>query len=174
VLWSPLNVGADAEADCGTYFAWGEVDTTKVEFTMDNCETYQKAYAREMQGNIDHDPARHYWRHTWRQPTKDEFAELVEKCTWTKDTLEGRMGYTIEGPNGKSIFLPACGQKFVELAAPDSLTDTGYYWSGSHTRGRLGKENAFALIFGTADSVLIQEVPRYTGFCIRPVSDRLK
>ena len=174
VLWSPFNVGADVEADCGTYFAWGEVDTTKVEFTMDNCETYQKAYAREMQGNVDHDPARHYWRHTWRQPTKDEFAELVEKCTWTKDTVEGRMGYTIEGPNGKSIFLPACGQKFVELAAPDSLTETGYYWSGSHTRGRLGKENAFALIFGVADSVLIQEVPRYTGFCIRPVSDRLE
>ncbi len=174
VLWSPFNVGAESEGDCGQYFAWGEIDTTKVEFTMENCETYQKAYAREMQGNIDHDAARFYWRHTWRQPTKEEFAELVEKCKWTKDTVENRNGYTIEGPNGKTIFLPAGGRKFVDFEAPDSCTEEGYYWSGSHTRGRLGKENAFAMTFGVADTVAIEEVPRYIGFCIRPVSDKLE
>ena len=174
VLWSPFNVGAETEADCGQYFAWGEVDTTKVEFTMENCETFQKAYAREMQGNVDHDPARHYWRHTWRQPTKEEFAELVEKCKWSKDTVDNRMGYTIEGPNGKTIFLPAGGRKFVEFAAPDSCTEEGYYWTGSHTRGRMGKEDAFALTFGITDSIVVEEAPRYFGFSVRPVSDRLE
>ena len=85
VLWSPFNVGAESEGDCGQYFAWGEVDTTKVEFTMENSITYQKLYAREMQGNIDHDAARFYWRQTWRQPTKEEFAELVSgaRILWT-------------------------------------------------------------------------------------------
>lgn len=174
VLWSPFNVGAESESDCGQYFAWGEVDTTKVEFTMENSITYQKLYAREMQGNIDHDAARFYWRQTWRQPTKEEFAELVEKCKWSKDTVDNRMGYTVEGPNGKTIFLPACGRKFVDFAAPDSCCDEGYYWSGSHTRGRLGKESAFAMTFGVADTVVIEEVPRYIGFCIRPVSDKLE
>lgn len=174
VLWSPFNVGAETEADYGQYFAWGEVDTTKVEFTMENCETFQKAYAREMQGNVDHDPARHYWRHTWRQPTKEEFAELVEKCKWSKDTVDNRMGYTIEGPNGKTIFLPAGGRKFVEFAAPDSCTEEGYYWTGSHTRGRMGKEDAFALTFGITDSIVVEEAPRYFGFSVRPVSDRLE
>lgn len=174
VLWSPFNVGAESEGDCGQYFAWGEVDTTKVEFTMENSITYQKLYAREMQGNIDHDAARFYWRQTWRQPTKEEFAELVEKCKWSKDTVDNRMGYTVEGPNGKTIFLPACGRKFVDFAAPDSCCDEGYYWSGSHTRGRLGKESAFAMTFGVADTVVIEEVPRYIGFCIRPVSDKLE
>ncbi len=174
VFWSPMNVGAETESDCGIYFAWGDVDTTKTEFTIENCQTYQKAYAREMQGNVDYDAAHNLWRYTWRMPTKEEFAELVEKCKWTKDTIDNRMGYTIEGPNGKTIFLPAGGQKFVDFEAPDSLTQEGYYWSGSHTRGRMGKENAFAMIFGVADSVEIKEVPRYTGFCLRPVSTKFE
>lgn len=172
VFWSPMNVGAETESDCGMYFAWGEIDTAKVEFTVENATTFQKSYAREMQGNIDHDAARHYWRHTWRMPTQEEFAELIEKCEWRKDTVDNRMGYTIEGPNGKTIFLPACGQMFVELPAPDSTAQEGYYWSGSHKRGRAEKEKAFALVFGVADSATVEELPRYTGFCIRPVSNK--
>jgi hypothetical protein len=38
----------------------------------------------------------------------------------------------------------------------------------------MGKENAFAMTFGVADTVAIEEVPRYIGFCIRPVSDKLE
>jgi hypothetical protein len=174
VLWSPLNLGADAESDCGYYFAWGEVDTTKVEFTMENSTTYQKLYAREIIAKVDYDAARYYWRHTWRLPTQEELTELVEKCEWTKDTVDNRMGYTVKGPNGKTIFLPACGKKFSEFEAPDSCSQDGYYWSGSHTRGKVGKETAFALTFGVADSATVEEAPRYTGFCIRPVSDRLE
>ncbi len=172
VFWSPMNVGAETAAECGKYFAWGEVDTAKVEFTVENATTFNKSYAREMQGNIDHDAARYLWRHTWRMPTKEEVAELIEKCVWHKDTVDNRMGYTIEGPNGKTIFLPACGQMFVELEAPDSCTQEGFYWTGSHTKGRAEKEKAFALVFGVADSATVEELPRYTGFCIRPVSNK--
>ena len=45
---------------------------------------------------------------TERLPTKEEFEELLEKCTWKWTTLEGRIGYKVIGKNGNSIFLPAC------------------------------------------------------------------
>lgn len=172
VFWSPLNICADSLSDKGNYVAWGEVDTAKTEFAAANCETFQKSYAREMQGNIDHDVARNLWKHTWRLPTKEEFAELIEKCEWTKDTVDLIAGYTVKGPNGKTIFLPCAGFKSAETEAPDSCSGQGYYWSGSHTRGRAEKAKAFCLTIGVADSATVVELERYNGLCIRPVSNK--
>lgn len=45
----------------------------------------------------------------WRMPTEDEIKELVDKCTWTWTTQDGKNGYKVIGPNGNSIFLPAGG-----------------------------------------------------------------
>ena len=62
-----------------------------------------------------------------RLPTKDEFEELLEKCTWKWTTLEGQIGYKVIGKNGNSIFLPACSSKadnFIENAL-------GNYWSST-------------------------------------------
>ena len=125
-----------------------------------------------MQGNIDHDVARNLWKHTWRLPTKEEFAELIEKCEWTKDTIDLIAGYTVKGPNGKTIFLPCAGFKSAETEAPDSCSGQGYYWSGSHTRGRAEKAKAFCLTIGVADSATVVELERYNGLCIRPVSNK--
>ena len=62
-----------------------------------------------------------------RLPTKEEFEELLEKCTWKWTTLEGQIGYKVIGKNGNSIFLPACSSKadnFIEKAL-------GNYWSST-------------------------------------------
>ena len=57
----------------------------------------------------EYDEARQKWGGSWRMPTKEEFNELLSKCTWTWMTYKGINGYKVTGPNGDSIFLPAVG-----------------------------------------------------------------
>lgn len=171
VVWSPLNMNAECPEELGKYVAWGETDTAKVEFLPENCTTFNKSYAREMQGNIDHDVARNLWRHTWRLPTTAEVEELLTLCRWTNDTINGQIGYTVEGPSGKTIFLPAGGFKSVAAEAPDSCSGLGYYWTGTHTKGRAEKQKAFAWNFNTNDTLkAVVEIERFHGMLVRPVA----
>lgn len=62
-------------------------------------------------------------------PSTADWHELVGKCVWNWDAQRG--GYTVVGPNGKSIFLPAKGS-----IAPGSEKNihegaSGHYWSGN-------------------------------------------
>lgn len=78
----------------------------------------------------------------WRMPTGDEFRELRDKCTWTSETLNGRNGYRVTGPNGNSIFLPCTGGNYqpesmtdLNIVAPVGTDDKreGNYWFGAPT-----------------------------------------
>lgn len=40
------------------------------------------------------------------------FQELIDKCTWTWTTLNGKKGYNVKGQNGNTIFFPAAGFKY--------------------------------------------------------------
>jgi len=64
-------------------------------------------------------------------PTKAQFDELVEKCTWTWT----RKGYKVTGENGNSIFLPASG--FRDCKGDWMRENQGNYWTSSI--GELGK-----------------------------------
>lgn len=55
---------------------------------------------------IENDRANHEWGENWRLPTKEEFNELFEKCTWVWLKLDDKEGYYVTGPNGNSIFFP--------------------------------------------------------------------
>ncbi|UKI24517.1 MAG: hypothetical protein L6U61_09275 [Bacteroidales bacterium] len=48
------------------------------------------------------------------------------KCTWTAE----QYGYTVTGPNGNSIFLPACGMQGYK-GAPRGNVQPGYYMTGN-------------------------------------------
>ena len=45
----------------------------------------------------------------WHVPSKTEMSELINKCTHTWTTFNGKNGMRFTGPNGNSIFLPATG-----------------------------------------------------------------
>lgn len=55
------------------------------------------------------------WKGFWRTPTKEEFEELISKCTWEKINppfpkhldVNYESGYIVTGPSGKSIFISA-------------------------------------------------------------------
>lgn len=63
----------------------------------------------------------------WRLPTRAELLELCEECTWTWYVSGGVPGYTVIGPNGNSIFLPASGWK--KDGKIRNVGTHGFYWS---------------------------------------------
>ena len=124
LLWAKCNIGAATESDAGGYFAWGET-APKTEFGYGKYKfgsTFTKYNwsdnLRELQPEDDAATViLGPWCHT---PTKAEWEELIEKCTWeaTKVTMPGTTEpvvayWKVTGPNGNHIILPS----------------TGYYWN---------------------------------------------
>ena len=70
------------------------------------------------------DPATANWGANWSMPTNAQLKELMEKCTWE---FTGS-GYTVTGPNGNSIFLPAAGYRYEGKWYGNG--NAGYYASG--------------------------------------------
>ena len=116
---------------------WGET-TTKSNYSNSNPPTYGLAYSQlQSQGYIDsegnltaqHDAATANWGSDWRMPTTKELKELINNCTWTWTTQNGVNGYTVTGPNGNRIFLPAAGYRID--SSLDRAGSYGDYWSSS-------------------------------------------
>ncbi len=83
------------------------------------------------------------WGGNWRMPTKAELDQLRTSCTWTWNST--KQGYTVTGPNGNSIFLPAAGGRGgSDLNKAGSL---GVYWSSS--LGTSYSRSAYCLYFGS-------------------------
>ena len=125
LLWAKCNIGAATENETGGYFSWGET-APKTEFGYGkykfwNGSTFTKYNWSDnlMELQPEDDAATVIlgpWCHT---PTKAEWEELIEKCTWeaTKVTMPGTTEpvvayWKVTGPNGNHIILPS----------------TGYYW----------------------------------------------
>ena len=58
-------------------------------------------------------------------PTKKQLEELKNRCQWS---WNGN-GYTITGPNGESIVLPAAGFRYPYGGNVDYVGKIGNYWS---------------------------------------------
>lgn len=106
VSWAPCNIGATNSSDCGEFYAWGET-ASKGTFIEENCLTCNKTLDElRTAGIIDaddnltpaYDAATANWGGNWRMPTKAEVQELMEKCTWTLETVDGVTGYRVSLP----------------------------------------------------------------------------
>ena len=125
LLWAKCNIGAATESETGGYFSWGETapktDFGYSKYKFWNGSTFTKYNWSDnlMELQPEDDAALVNlgpWCHI---PTKAEWEELIEKCTWeaTKMTMptatEPIVAYwKVTGPNGNHIILPS----------------TGYYW----------------------------------------------
>lgn len=123
--WATCNIGAYFPADYGDHFVWGEI-RPKLEYTKENSQTYGKTLGN-IAANSNYDVATAIWGEDWKIPSKEQFEELVSKCTWTWVTIDNRNGYKIIGPNGKSIFMPAAGYRYQRRILNNG--DAGFYWS---------------------------------------------
>lgn len=183
-LWADRNVGAEGPDDYGDYFAWGET-APKSDYSW---ETYKwcKGSARSQTKYCSNtyywasnytqfpdkrtilveedDAAITNWGGEWIMPRKEDFAELINKCTWiwmiTKNDVEG---YKVIGPNGNSIFLPAVGH--LDNGTVD-VGSSGYYWSVSLDKDF--ESSAHGLCFGLRYYHCCG-VSRYNGCTVRAV-----
>ena len=169
VCWAGWNVGASFPEDYGDYYAWGET-TTKSNYTGSSYQYYYGDTCIDIGRNISgtqYDVARAQWGGSWRMPTKAEFQELKDRCTWSWTAYEGVPGYKVTGPNGNSIFLPAAGYRYgTEINLSRS---GGFYWSG--TLGEGYSYGAYYLRFGSSYNYVNNNGREY-GRTVRPVCDK--
>lgn len=157
--WATCNVGANKPEDDGNYYAWGET-RTKSSYTENNY-TYS-SNPTTLPSSAD--AATVNWGVGWRMPTKDEFKELKDKCTWK---WVSDVGYKIIGPNDNSIFLPAASYLdyiYTDLQDAPPKGFDGFYWSSSlYSDGR-----AWFLYF-YSDNYDMRNECSFVGLSVRPV-----
>jgi len=132
--WANMNVGATTPEGYGGYFAWGETEDKATyswgtyQYSKDGTKNDLVHIGVEIVGT-KYDAAYMKWGGNWRMPTKEQIMELLEKCSKEWATLNGIGGVLLKGPNGKTIFLPAAGEKKESLSGQGT---SGDYWSGSN------------------------------------------
>ena len=171
VLWADRNVGASSPGDYGGYYAWGET-STKSDYSWDTYSHCDGNWdnCHNIGSNISgsrYDVARQAWGGGWKIPTKAQWEELIDRCTWTWTTEGGHSGYKVTGPNGNSIFLPAAGYRGGTSSGGVGIG--GGYWSS--TLGEGLTYGAWILVFNSGIHSMNGRYRDY-GHTVRPVTEK--
>jgi hypothetical protein len=167
VKWASWNVGAGAPEEYGNHYAWGELEP-KTDYSASTYKFYNSCYTKY--GSIDNkyeldetdDVARQKWGEDWRMPTINELKELYEKCSFTRETINGVPVTKVTGPNGNYIYMPGPGNFTGQtLYFKDNV---GSYWSRDLETDSYAKD----LDFFTGYRSLNGDT-RYHGQSVRPV-----
>ena len=196
-LWATTNIGATHPYQSGLFFAWGDTEghgrdvSDGYLFNWENYkwgevigeDTYFTKYctdsSRGKDGftdgkyelDLEDDAAYVNWGPQWRMPSKEQFDELRNNCTWTRMYLGDVYGYDVEGPNGRSIFLPDTGWRI-----DDMLLDGGAFWTRTSNPESTGVGGAYYLGWDAYEwehFAWYEYGGRLDGQCIRPVVNRL-
>lgn len=178
VMWAQVNLGASMIGEYGDYYAWGETETKDYFWynTYKYCEgrqnTYTKYCINPSEGKVDslttlelEDDAAHVqWGGNWRIPTREEWIELRNTCTWTYTRENGIKGWKATAPNGNCIFFPLGGG--CTFNENETINHVGYYRSSS--LGEKYSGSTYIVIMRT-DEVTWSNGSRQGGLSIRPV-----
>lgn len=181
VKWADMNVGANIPEDFGEYFAWGETEPKEQynwsTYKWSNGSSYAltKYCTMSGYGDVDskvildsEDDAAHFnWGGAWRMPTKDELEELRNKCEWNWTARNGVNGFSVTGPNGNSIFIPATGYQRED--GLHSVGTDGFYWANSYSL--ITQYNAYCLSVYYAFVDFSTNGSRSLGQSVRPVCE---
>ena len=195
VKWAMCNVGAERPEEYGDYFAWGELEP-KESYTWENYRFRTRGYD---EGTVrlskytsicytglydengisiaddktllepEDDVARVKWGGKWRMPSREEFDELIQNCTWTWTTQKGVNGFLVTsnkpGYTDRSIFLPAAGLRSLsELRLSGNI---GFYWTT--TPSEHFAESACFLYITPGFKSLYESAARNQAHTVRPV-----
>ena len=176
-LWATCNIGANNPEDYGDYFAWGETSpkSTYSWSTYSLCNNSFRKLTKycnnSSYGNngftdalttleASDDAATANWGSVWRMPTYQEFDELLNNCTKSRESG----GELFIGPNGNSIFLPAAG--YYDGSEHHDAGSYGHYWSSSLLDTGNSPYKAWYLYFYTVN---LSYHYRIYGRSVRPV-----
>lgn len=161
-LWASKNVGATIAADNGLYFQmFGEDGYQQTATNFPSTQTNTGVYI---------DMANNQWGNPWYVPTRAQFLELLNSCTWTWGTStntagETVNGYTITGDNGNSIFLPAAGS--FQTATWSNTFNR--YWTMSTGLTEFTTTDYYYFYFTSTTKNVSMEQMRFVGYPVRPV-----
>lgn len=194
-LWAPMNVGAKKDTDRGDYVGWGDATGkhkeqgaySSADGTAEVDDEVLKGYygGKKASTNISgsrRDYAAAKWGGDWRMPTKKEWQELIDNCTWVWNAeLKGYFVFNREN-HDKYLFLPANGYRLGTEYA--EVGRNCHYWSAnlyktSDKTDQVSKEGMEAFYFSgrphhAEDRQLHADyhTPRYFGQAVRPVMDK--
>lgn len=168
VKWANLNVGATSEEESGYLVGWGDPAGSLTSIDLQYYPVLNPVWGIT---KSQYDIAHVTWGGDWRMPTNEEIQELIDNCTWTWVSEDGKTGFTVTAKDGSaSIFLPATGYR---KGTEESGSNEGHYWSGSLSSS--DDQKAEALSFDSSNSTgSVNEYERYYGFAIRPVQGSLE
>ena len=165
--WANMNVGASGPDSPGEYFAWGDVGI-KDNYDIQSYAHFKNGALQDIGNDIagtEYDVARTRWGGEWHMPTKQQFEELMAKCTWEWEERENFNGFKVTGPNGNSIFLPAAYNRSGS-DLPDGMEAFGEYWTATAS----GEKNSWLFRFYEDSRPSMDEGGyRPYGLSVRPV-----
>lgn len=142
VKWASYNVGATKPEEYGNFYAYGEIEP-KEEYTLENyqwyfedyndwdCDEWEKYYKLGATfTGTNYDVAHVKWGDEWRMPTRAEWNELINNCTWAWTGVNGVTGaLATSNINGNTIFIPAAGNMVDDKHTHDQLGC--FYWTST-------------------------------------------
>ena len=206
LLWGKYNLGTTDPTKPGDYYAWGETETKKK--YAENYKFYGKSSIKDgvikynrrdgkMVLELEDDAANVVLGVGYRIPTKEDWKELLDECTWEAETFTAPIEWDpsqkkfiklwkVTGPNGNSIILPnSNGYKFEKGYEKEDYT----FYTTSTLRPRneplfydyLNDMTAWTVRWSieakeTSDGNIKEpyfddDIRRMCGFVIRPVFD---
>lgn len=188
VNWRSCNLGATTPEEFGGYYQWAgkkDVSDTHLKLATDficpytsyNTNTgkwyYTKYNYTDKKRQLDDsdDAAIVILGNGWRMPTKTEWQELIQSCSWSFTCINNTWGYKVQslvmGYSDKWIFLPATGYRVMNDIITLSDHTICYYWSST-----IGVDDAYGSGYSNlsaANSYITTRLCRYYGLPIRPV-----
>ena len=190
--WAACNLGATSPEQPGDYYAWGETepkerydwDSYKQSKSVTNADgtSYYNLtkYCTDAEKGLDgftdgktqlepvDDVATVKLGSPWRMPTEAEVKELVEGCTWTKETVNDTPCLRATSKaNGKSIVICSAGV----IDGSDYTTQGSFtgFWTSSLRPSRTFIGGAFSESGRKTLNPGVGGWSRRVGFPIRPV-----
>ena len=141
-------------------------DKIPLEGTYNLTNTNYNRDVSEIAGNPEYDIATNLWNERWQIPTKEQWQELIDECTWEyqHDSDHNLHGYLVTGTNGNSIYLPMYNY-IIGTNEPGESEYPGYYWSSTEQNDY----HAYCMYLYTSSYSVNHYEYKYYRMLVRPV-----
>ena len=155
VKWASCNLGALSANEFGDTFEWAEITPIKDKSSKKNA--VRGKWMSGIAGSSTYDAATAIWGGAWRMPTKTNFKELIENCTWEVISFGSARGLKATSKiNGNYIFLPL-----------DTTEGLARYWASTPSRSEHNNVSDALLI--NEDILGLRTPDRSEPSFIRPI-----